>query len=149
MGCDIHAYAEKKDARGQFQWAPVRDLFDWRSYGTFGFLADVRNYSAVTPIAPRKGLPDDVSADVKGEYESWDSDAHSASWLSLQEFLAFDYDVEMEDRRVMINNDGGCTCNPGEGKKMTYREFLGPSFFEDIDRLKEAGADRVVFWFDN
>lgn len=138
MGCDIHSYAEKKDDSGRFQRVPVLEPFENRSYGTFGFLADVRNYSAVPPIAPRKGFPDDASAAVKEEYESWGMDAHSASWLSLQELLAFNYDAEMEDRR-----------EPGQGKKQTFREFLGPYFFEDIEKLKAAGADRVVFWFDN
>lgn len=148
MGCDIHSYAEKKDG-GTFKLVPVLSVFAWRSYGTFGFLAGVRNYSDITPIAPRKGFPADASAEVKKEYESWDIDAHSASWLSLQELEAFDYDAEMEDRRVTRDGNGGCTCDPGEGKKTTYREFLGPHFFEDIAKLKEAGADRVVFWFDN
>ena len=31
----------------------------------------------------------------------------------------------------------------------TYREFLGEAFFDDLARLVAAGADRVVFWFDN
>ncbi len=34
-------------------------------------------------------------------------------------------------------------------KKTTYREFLGEKFFEHLANLEEAGADRVVFWFDN
>ena len=38
---------------------------------------------------------------------------------------------------------------PGEGKKQTLREFLGPGFFVVLKRLQDAKADRVVFWFDN
>ena len=76
-------------------------------------------------------------------------DAHSASWFSLAELLAFDYEQIMEDRRVTRNNDGGCICEPGEGKMMTYREFLGPNFFDEINQAKEKGADRIVFWFDD
>jgi hypothetical protein len=148
MGCDIHSYAEKKTDN---RWKMIPDLnpFDWRSYGMYGFLANVRNYSAVPPISEPRGLPDDASEDVKDKKEYWDTDAHSASWLSLTELLGFDYDAPLEDRRVMRNGNGGCTCEPGEGKKTTYREFLGTSFFDDIEKLKSEGAERIVFWFDN
>lgn len=45
--------------------------------------------------------------------------------------------------------DASSTCDPGEGKAETFREFLGKWFFDDLEKLKEAGAERVVFWFDN
>jgi hypothetical protein len=72
----------------------------------------------------------------------------------VSELLEFDYDTPMEDRRVTRQMpsgilNGGCTCEPGEGEKMTFREFLGPAFFDDLEKLKAEGADRVVFWFDN
>jgi len=154
MGCDIHSWAERKTGTG---FAPVSDVvfsegaapFDWRSYGMFGFLADVRNYSAVPSIAPRRGFPLDASEEVKNDFEHWESDAHSASWISVSELAAFDYDAPLEDRRIMRNGNGGCTCEPGEGEMTTFRDFLGPSFFRDVAILQRAGADRVVFWFDN
>lgn len=148
MGCDIHCYAERKTPTGQ-EVVPDLAPFDWRSYGMYGFLADVRNYSDVPPIAQPRGIPSDASQSVRDEYESWNGDAHSASWLSIAELTNFDYDQSMENRRVMRDRNGGCTCEPGEGKKMTFLEFLGESFFKDLDRLKSAGADRVIFWFDN
>jgi hypothetical protein len=147
MGCDIHSYAEKKTDDG-YEFLGFRP-FDWRAYGMYAFLAGVRNYSAVTPLAERRGLPKDISELVAFAYEGWDSDAHSASWLSLDELTKFDYDKIMEDRRVMINNDGGCTAEVGGGQEMTYREFLAGDFFTDLEKLKELGADRIVFWFDN
>jgi len=144
MGCDIHIVSEKRTEMG---WANLGFApFDWRSYGLFGFLAGVRNYSAVTPLSEPRGLPEGATFD-KDIFE--DYYGHSASWLSVKELSEFDYDAEMEDRRVTINNDGGCTCDPGGGEVMTYREFLGDSFFEDLKRLKEMGAERVVFYFDN
>lgn len=154
MGCDIHSNAERRNETGE--WVRIPDLapFDSRCYGTFGFLADVRNYSEVPPIAERRGIPDDVSKEVAKDYEGWSCDAHSASWLSVAELEAFDYDAIMEDRRCTKQTgpnswNGGSTCEPGEGKQQTFREFLGSYFFVDIEKLKEAGAERVVFWFDN
>ncbi len=32
---------------------------------------------------------------------------------------------------------------------MTFREFLGAKFFEDLEKLKVEGAICVVFSFDN
>lgn len=159
MGCDIHVFAEK-NVGGIFEKIEMPyGWFDSRSYGRFGFLANVRNYSGVVPFGqtevPEKykpigrGIPADVSDDVKSEFDDWETDAHSESWLSLEELLAFDYEQVMEDRRVTRNNDGGCTCEPGEGRKMTYREFLGPNFFDELQQAKSKGADRIVFWFDN
>lgn len=154
MGCDIHSHAERKNESGA--WEKITDLepFDWRSYGMFGFLAGVRNYSDVPPIAERRGVPTDASREVAEDYERWDSDAHSASWLSVAELLAFNYDAPCENRRVMRqvgpnHYNGGCTCNPGEGEQTTFREFLGEGFFEELRKLQAADVERVVFWFDN
>lgn len=152
MGCDIHAYAERKDGK---KFKPVKVVvFDNRSYGIFGFLANVRNYSGVPPIAERRGFPSDAATKTKTNFENWGCDAHSPSWLSVEELLSFDYDQPVEDRRVtrQISENfwsGGETADTGGGTMTTFREFLGEWFFKDLDKLREAGADRVVFWFDN
>lgn len=147
MGCDIHSYAEKKIHE---KWECLGySPFDWRAYGMYAFLAGVRNYSAITPIAEPRGIPEERSERVSKQYKIWDCDAHSASWLSVEELEKFDYDQIIEDRRCMRNNNGGSTCEIGEGQKMTYRAFLGEGFFMAIAELKEIGADRIVFWFDN
>lgn len=154
MGCDIHVYAEKKGQSGEFE--PVDDLsvFEDRNYGAFGFLANVRNYSAIAPISSLRGVPADASDETKEAYRDWDCDAHSASWLSVSELVDFDYEAKCEDRRCTIQIgpkcwDGGGTCEPGAGKTQTYRQFLGDGFMDDVQALKDSGADRIVFWFDN
>lgn len=155
MGCDIHMLAQRQNEDGTY-----RELdfvpFDWRSYGMFGFLADVRNYSMVPPIAEPRGLPEDMKQkDEPEDFYAWSSreyvnyDDHSHSWLSVKELAEFNYDQEFEDRRCMINGNGGCTCEIGQGHKTTFREFLGEQFFSDLEQLIYEGADRIVFWFDN
>lgn len=148
MGCDIHSQAERRVGGA---WKKFQDYepFDWRSYGMFAFLAGVRNYSAITPISEPRGIPDD--ADIEMQRDVGD---HSYSWLSVDELLSFDYDAKMKDRRVrrqIAENvwSGAVTCEPGEGAMMTYREFLGPAFFEELDKLKNMGAERIVFGFDS
>lgn len=154
MGCDIHGHAERRNAHGQWERIDGLAPFDWRGYGMFGFLAGVRNYSGIRPIAKPRGLPADASREVVEDYESWDGDAHSASWLSVEELLAFDYDAPCENRRVSRQvrpnlRDDGATCAPGAGRMTTFREFLGRGFIDELHRLRRAGAERVVFWFDN
>lgn len=159
MGCDIHIWAERKTDEGYetikgVQFAEGAAPFDWRSYGMYGFLADVRNYSGVPPIADRRGFPDDASGIITGDYDDWSGDAHSASWLTVAELAAFDYEQPVEDRRVSVQLSanmwsGAGTADPGAGEMMTWRDFLGDQFFADLKTLKDCGADRVVFWFDN
>jgi len=164
MGCDIHVHAEKREGNRwvkldlpQIPHGSYSELpFESRQYGKFGFLADVRNYSAIQPIAQPRGVPDDMSPETKHDYEGcWDMDAHSASWLSLEELASYDYDRQVEDRRYTQQTgpnsfNGGATCEPGKGEKKTLREFLSHTdFFESLEVVKAAGADRIIFWFDN
>lgn len=158
MGCDIHSYAERK-AGDKYEtvestlFTYYDEPFGWRAYGMFAFLAGVQNYSGIPPISEPRGIPADASTKVAAAYDDWSADAHSASWLSVDELEAFDYDQPVEDRRVTRQTswgwDGGCAAEPGGGTMTTYREFLGDGFFKDIKTLREVGADRVVFWFDN
>lgn len=147
MGCDIHPFVFAGDKY-------LESVVPWtgRSYRKFAFLAGVRNYSGLPPMPWwGRGI-----GDMKGvsEYRYTDMDYHSTTWVSLDELLQFDYSVEMEDRRVTVGGDGGCTAEPGGGERMTYRVFLGQTdFFEDLDVLKvlQAGMGkvRIHYAFDN
>lgn len=141
MGCDIHIRAQDENFRD------IGEVNLWRCYGIFGFLADVRNYSGITPLSKPRGLPDGMKEDDRFDY-------HSHSWLSVKELVDFNYDAMTEDRRCTRQTapncyDGGCTCEPGEGKKTTYREFLGEGFFDFLKELQDMTAARIVFWFDS
>lgn len=153
MGCDIHVYLEKFNGEA---WEHIPHDFDCdgiqnRDYRVFGFLAGdgPRNYSGTIPIAKQRGLPVNLSRGVQIEADGWRWDAHSYSWLTLSELTSFDYERMTEDRRCTQGNDGGCTCDPGQGEEMTYRQFLGEHFFKAIEELRQLGAERIVFWFDN
>lgn len=168
MGCDIHAHAEiRKDGT----WhrveeaifpgynKPTTEPFTNRSYSKFAFLAGVRNYGEVPCISGEpKGLPEGAGI-TEDERSFYEGDGHSASWLTLKELLDYNYDQQIEDRRVTRQTgprswSGGCTAEPGGGgKMMTLREYLsGDDFFPTIEALKTLGQPedvRVVFWFDN
>lgn len=161
MGCDIHSYVEiqicgiweRSDAAvfGPPEW-PEAGPFGWRSYAVYGFLAGVRNYSCAPVLAGDRGLPRDVSDQVRNAYAVWGWEVHSVSWVSLRELLDYDYDQEFEDRRVTCGGDGGALAEPGEGRRVTLRDFLGAAYFADLEKLATLGPPehvRVVFWFDN
>jgi len=174
MGCDIHSYVEVKhngiwtQVHKKFplsNWEKElyhRDFgdrpFNYRHYGLFGWLADVRNYSGVKSLAPRRGLPADVSSEVYKIAQEYGPDGHSHSWIRLQELLEVDYNEIIWDRRVTRQitpnfSDGRCTTdNPKEGKRLPLRKFLGSSFFKALEVLETVGEPenvRIVFWFDN
>lgn len=154
MSTSIHCHAERRCDEDKLKWEYMDELSPFssiQSYFIFGWLAGVRNYSAVPPIAKIRGLPADVSKNVEDKYRD-NVDAYCASWLSIKELLDFDYDAVVEDRRVTIQVapnhwDGGGTCEPGKGEIGTYRQFFDPQFFEDLNVLQKAGAERIVFWF--
>lgn len=149
MGCDIHMHAERKNGEGKWVYVETENLYENRGYALFGWLAGVRNYSAVTPLALPRGLPLDASAKTQAAYDAWSSDAHTPHWYTLDELLAVDYEQPVEDRRCMRNGNGGSTCEAGGGTVQTLREFIGHWFIDSLPLLKADGVERIVFWFDN
>src|SRR5690606_38816819 len=122
MGCDIHTVAERfvdgsYEAINDVKFSEGLAPFNWRSYGLFGFLADVRNYSSVPVAHELRGWPESASGGARELYEDWCGDGHSHGWLSIRELMAVDYSQTFFDTRI---ND-----------MTTLREFLGPDYFSD------------------
>lgn len=89
MGCDIHLYVEILNGD---RWEHVPgEFWDDRSYDAFAILAGVRNSHGFVPIAPPRGLPADVSPEVKRFSDGWDIDGHSHSYHTLKQLLAYDW----------------------------------------------------------
>jgi hypothetical protein len=144
MGCDIHSFCEIQKDDGSWEMI-YDDPFDYRGYGLFAFLADVRNYSAVPPLSPPRGWPKDCSRTL----EELDNECywHTPSWYMIKELLDFNYDNGFEDRRC-----NGETIPKGKGSVVSFRMFLGPCYFNILEKLKslgDPGRVRVVFAFDN
>ena len=120
MGCDIHFYVEANiddqwcsadhwdDSDGFFE-ARI-PFYEDRNYALFGELAGVRGYDQ-EPIDDPRGLPDDASSEVKKAAKEWGSDAHSHTWLLLEEIvgtgLPFDTLRKLE---ILAEAVGGPRC---------------------------------------
>lgn len=107
MGCDIHIFTEAKQTiNGVKKWVNVdnwrinpyfgtdeherreyniEEIYRDRDYELFSFLADVRNYGGNQSFGFDRGLPEDVSAQVKKEAEYWDCDGHTHGYCTLEE----------------------------------------------------------------
>lgn len=90
MGADIHGVLQESfDGKA---WHTISGIEDDRNYTLFAALADVRNYSGVTPISEPRGLPEGFEGEVGDVYAStgtWMGD-HSYSWLTIDELVNWD-----------------------------------------------------------
>ena len=158
MGCDIHSFAE---VRKKGVWRTVGGVFPTdffnpdnekvkgfsrcpftvRSYAMFSWLAGVRHARQRPVFSQPRGLPLDVSWELREENESWGPDGHSHSWLALDELLEVDY------KKTITFTDYN------EEKSMTLKEYLGQAYFDRLNILEPLADDphdiRLVFWFDN
>jgi len=66
-----------------FVFSTVRANFESRYASSL-----VVRFEPITPIAEPRGLPENVSAEVKAESDEWGIDGHSHSWLTLAELDA-------------------------------------------------------------
>lgn len=138
MGCDIHATLEydrwklkrPKDSHDWFAFAKGIDID--RGYYFFGILAGVRD-DDINPIAPPRGTPDDASYEFTQEYEGWDTDAHTPSWVTFKEL------------RDWKHKSGGVEFDP-------EKDMKEQDFYRVMEMLAEKYGDdnvRLVFFFDN
>lgn len=102
MGVDIYLFAERRGANGD--WSHVEPTDGSRLYDSgsrpwlFAVLAGVKNDEPrrgepLTPIAPPRGLPADVSSEVRAAADDWiPGEAYAHSWLGLHELMEFDWE---------------------------------------------------------
>ena len=119
MGCDIHFYVEHLvdgkwvsadrwssneyagDEGEPAQCVKYEDcLYKGRNYSLFAIFADVRNGrgfagcdtgNGFVSIDDPRGLPKDVSPEVKADFDRWAGDGHSHSWFTVAELFAYDW----------------------------------------------------------
>jgi hypothetical protein len=153
MGADIHIVVEQKFGD---KWIGVRtdggipklpyNVPGWdyhapavgsRDYAFFARLAGVRG-DGPEPV----GLPDDASDLSVALSEGWGVDAHSHSWLPLEEFAKCwcadspEFIATMARERL-------------EGEDASYFRLLNKASIYAYDGDHDITDFRVVFWFDN
>jgi hypothetical protein len=134
MGIDIYTKVEK---RVSGQWIPVHcELPEPRNYALFAILAGVgprgKDFAS---ISPPRGLPQDVSKEIREYVTDWGNEACSISYLTLAELEQYDWHGK-------------------HSAGLSYMEYA-VDFLETVIPLLEDLAEgnsvsvRMIFWFDN
>lgn len=172
MGCDIHLYVEKR-VEGQWvsadRWVPNEyageegeegmevayesRFYSGRNYDLFAILADVRNGKGFAgiktgegfvPIADPRGLPDDVSEQIKADSDRWGIDGHSHSWLTLGELLAYDW-TQGTTKQGVVNGPQYFEWNRWRrGKGEGPDEYCGGVSGPDVEHVSEAELQQRI-----
>lgn len=156
MGADIHVFIEQKTISKNepliAEWISIDEwVYDpyfeetcvknpyWsdRNYLLFAILADLRNVYSIHPISLPRGLPDDISVEVKTRSDIEGDDAHTRSWLTLKELLEYDWKQPFWDD----NN----VCYPLEEMVIAFVN----EFIPRLIKIDEPENVRLVFWLDN
>ena len=157
MGCDIHMHRERKLPDGTWEsmdeWEKNPDydsqydspedehrmcIKNWKSlhigrdYALFGFLSKGVRWDCECAFAQR-GLPDDVTPNVKDYYDYEDCDAHSTSYLNVKEIKD-----SLNLVKLTLLHDSPRLVD-------AVNSMLDHLFTED--EMNEN--HRIVFWFDN
>lgn len=139
MGCDIHS----KTLIGTEP--TIVQFTNERSYGLFGLLAGVRNYSDIPPITQPRDTPDWVNKYL-GD--------HSYCYLTLDELNAVDWQGQVCDKRgyaeIAPNVYSGAVTLE-EGVMRTRAEMAGYEFMLFLQLLNEEARGRerndITFFF--
>lgn len=158
MGCDIHAYVEVRNGDvwksadvwteedGWFSANPT--VYNDRNYSLFAILAGVRNGvgfagcktgEGFNPISIPRGLPVDVSFEVKRCSDLWGSDGHSHSWLTIAELKAYNWD--QETRRQGFVTPKEYKVFKANGRPDSWCGWCGGS---SVEHLTESEMGRLV-----
>ncbi|MFJ5881195.1 hypothetical protein [Kitasatospora cineracea] len=102
MGTDIYGCIEVRDPNADedwYDWEPWRRCMDLHpllekgEYEAFALLFGVRNYRRWEPLAGQRGLPVDVSAAMRADFEEAervDAATHGPTWVSWAELARLD-----------------------------------------------------------
>jgi hypothetical protein len=196
MGTSMDMYAERRSHRQwQFIGRMVKNesyeddpdyempyqpelLYGSRNYSLFAILADVGNgilEEKYEYIAPLRGLPDDLSPELKTWFESsQNKEEVHASWLTLEELITFDWHGKSRKKYAVVDERVAYLFHPErsfpfrewpQGIRIgysitlkeacnaswteTYAEAAGPDFLEllDIFAKKYGVSNNVRFIF--
>ena len=102
-------YYEEGNDDGEQEYEIARDnrfYSGGRNYNLFCALCGVRSHSfrdSPNCISEPKGLPNDVSQEVKEQSEIYGSDGHSHSWNTLKELRDFDWSGYGETTKCFLD----------------------------------------------
>lgn len=166
MGCDIHCYIEYKPdpLDPDSQWDGFGgEIRCSRHYGIFAALADVRNGYGITPISQPRGLPSDVSYEVRGDNHLYVVETQGDGCVdpkTAAEYVASGYSKYMDEYRTHVthpdwHSHSWCTADELESALKNHKVEAGTAYeywaiVAALRSFETQGCHaRLVFWFDN
>lgn len=198
MGIDMRMYAERRlyrqwhfmgkmeknrfyeeDAEHEMLYCP-EPLYDSGNQSLFAMLADVRNEGLLEEkyeyIAPLRGLPDDLSPELKTWAEDFRNKEALTSWLTLEELVTFDWRGKIRKQYAIVDKRVVHLFHPERGFPLkewprgipigysftskayanaswteTYADAAGSDFMDLLDRMAKTygitNEVRFIFWF--
>lgn len=149
MGCDIHCYEEVRQdgkwvatAKASFELVndgdeayPEMDSLNIpRDYWLFGLLNSVRT-QWICSFPYRDTFPEDASPEVTQCYDRWETDAHSASSLTVSALK------NKLTELMLFSTEEAESLLPRLNGLMSKLSTTTPEIGDD--------NHRIVFWFDN
>lgn len=135
MGTDISIFVEKR-INGLWEDAGFRNIYNSRNYCLFTVLADAgRYYKEPPPIKPPRGIPTDITKDIKAallEDSVW-----GFSWLTLKEILDYNWELTIKDNNIATTVTVAALCE--DFLKQTVPILMAIGEPENV---------RIVFGFD-
>lgn len=131
MGCDIHCYIEQKinnkyEAVELCHEGKLVEFYDDRHYKLFGLLANVRDDGCI--CLPR-GIPDDISSEIKQIIDDWWGIGHSHTWYMMDELIQY-----------QKNNPDDVLLNKFIDRALIYLDLANS--YTDYDKI------RLIIFFD-
>lgn len=172
MGCDEHFYLEIKRGRHWYPYYkpvpnkyydPEQDhpskalelpqfkmLTGGRNYHAYAVLAGVRNGSyadsdkgVFVPISKPKGLPRDVSPEVRAVSDRWGVDGHSHTYLTLQELRDYPWWRRVELAGWLHFTEYARWASYGKERDRTPESYSGGVHGQGIVHITMEAADRI------
>lgn len=149
MGCDIHLIVQTFNGH---RWITRHDdnlEYDERNYQVFSILAGVRG--DLTPIAPQKGLPKDVT--LQRDQDGYDTlvdghwlGEHSSSWHTLLDLVNFDWQQEHTSKGYIAASDYAEWAKTRERPSMYCGAAFGPTMYTETEFLATDMSYEGVGW---
>jgi hypothetical protein len=150
----MHAFLERKNNKGKWEsldkWS-YQDVdgkrqyyiskYDSTFYGDdneFSMLFGGRKDEDNSPIIELRGLPDDISWQVKNCYSHWKNDAHSPSWFLLSELKDFDWEKKYK-KKGFLDIRGYELLMNGDYPWYTFN----PNWYSPIKECKEISEEEM------
>ena len=153
IGADVHIYIEYQQLRrGPWRadlicgyttdYMGIQYLNDWwiyRHYELFGLMAGVRSWKR---LYPARGLPDDLSLEVKHAVHIYEDDNHSHSWLTP---------TELKRCQRVLERDKYNHRHPELDDILTHIGSRLATLEADniLLGIKYKPKARIIFWFDS